>query len=119
MNVLHPNFQNMLAVNQIRDYLEMGICDKPAETNGAYAQYMQDARVNRICASIDEVRETVKAEIAQINGQMSAILFEVRRTKDSINGHLRSISDTLRNVGYNEYIALKESSVSAYLRRID
>ncbi len=136
MNVLHPNFQNMLAVNQIRDYLEMGICDKLEGANGAYAQYMQDVRAKRICASIDELRETVKAGISQMKGQMSAILFEVGRTNDSINAmnasissglssmeetnaRLRNISDTLRNVGHNEYIALKESNVSAYLRRID
>lgn len=150
MNVLHPNSQNMLAVNQIRDYLEMGICDRLEGTNGAYAQYMQDVRANRICASIDELRETVKRGIAQINGKMSALLFEMRSTNDSINamnasigsglsfmrqaiingqtnqraalneanGHLRNISDTLRDVGHNEYIALKESNVSAYLRRI-
>lgn len=92
MNVLHPSFQNMIAVNQIREYLEMGICDELEGTNGAYALYMQDVRANRICKSIDDLRQTVQEGFSEMKGKMSAVMAELRRTNANIDAMNTSIN---------------------------
>lgn len=98
MNVLHPSFQNVIAVNRIRDYLEMGICDRLEGANGAYAQYMQDVRVNRICKSVDELRQTVEKGFNEIKGKLSAFMVEMRRTNANIDALNANISSEFSNM---------------------
>lgn len=127
MNVLHPNFQNMIAANQIREYLEMGICDELEGTNGAYALYMQDVRANRICESIDDLRQTVQEGFNEVKGKMSAVMAELRRTNaniDALNTSInsgfsdmqRAISEGQEKFNANQQASLNEAN--GYLRSI-
>ena len=127
MNILHPNFQNMIAVNQIREYLEMGICDELEGTNGAYALYMQDVRANRICESIDDLRQTVQEGFNEVKGKMSAVMAELRRTNaniDALNTSInsgfsdmqRAISEGQEKFNANQQASLNEAN--GYLRSI-
>ena len=127
MNVLHPSFQNMIAANQIREYLEMGICDELEGTNGAYALYMQDVRANRICESIDDLRQTVQEGFNEVKGKMSAVMAELRRTNaniDALNTSINSgfsdmqnaISEGQKKFNANQQASLNEAN--GYLRSI-
>ena len=127
MNVLHPSFQNMIAANQIREYLEMGICDELEGTNGAYALYMQDVRANRICESIDDLRQTVQEGFNEVKGKMSAVMAELRRTNaniDALNTSInsgfsdmqRAISEGQEKFNANQQASLNEAN--GYLRSI-
>lgn len=127
LNILHPNFQNMIAVNQIRDYLEMGICDQLEGTDGAYALYMQDVRANRVCESIDVLKQTVEKGIDEVKGKMSAFMVELRRTNaniDAMNASLnsgfsdmqRAISEGQEKFNANQQASLNEAN--GYLRSI-
>ena len=127
MNVLHPSFQNMIAANQIREYLEMGICDELEGTNGAYALYMQDVRANRICKSIDDLRQTVQEGFNEMKGKMSAIMAELRRTNaniDALNTSInsgfsdmqRAISEGQKAFNAGQQAGLNEAN--GYLRNI-
>ena len=127
MNVLHPSFQNMIAANQIREYLEMGICDELEGTNGAYALYMQDVRANRICKSIDDLRQTVQEGFNEVKGKMSAVMAELRRTNaniDALNTSInsgfsdmqRAISEGQEKFNANQQASLNEAN--GYLRSI-
>lgn len=127
MNVLHPSFQNMIAANQIREYLEMGICDGLEGTNGAYALYMQDVRANRICESIDDLRQTVQEGFNEVKGKMSAVMAELRRTNaniDALNTSInsgfsdmqRAISEGQEKFNANQQASLNEAN--GYLRSI-
>lgn len=127
MNVLHPSFQNMIAANQIREYLEMGICDELEGTNGAYALYMQDVRANRICESIDDLRQTVQEGFSEMKGKMSAVMAELRRTNaniDAMNASInsgfsdmqRAISEGQKAFNAGQQAGLNEAN--GYLRSI-
>lgn len=141
--ILHPTFQNMLAVNQIREYMEMGVCVELEGPNGAYALYLQDIRANRICDSIDELRKSVDSGFAQVAASHSLLLQELRTTKAHISAmhssldmglvniqrliqgnrasllqasnHLEKINATLKDAAHNEYIAMKAAKVEGYL----
>ena len=153
-NMIHSNFHNMIAVTQIRDYLDMKICEQLEGPTGAYSQYLNDVRANRICGSIAQLEDTMKKGFSQMYAAQASIMRAIRETNSSIsemstslnsslsnmqqnlldaqrasadqmqahlsqaNQHLSSINSTLNNAAYNEYIALKETSASAYLRRI-
>lgn len=153
-NLIHPNFHKMVAVTQIRDYLDMKICEQLEGPTGAYAEYMKDVRANRICESISQLEDTMKKGFSQLYAAQASILRAISATNASLsemntqlnsslsnmqqsllsaqrasadqmqshlsqaNQHLSNINRTLSNAAYNEYIALKETSASAYLRRI-
>ena len=128
LNILHPNFQNMIAVNQIRDYLEMGICDQLEGKDGAYALYMQDVRANRVCESIDVLKKTVEKGIDEVKGKMSAFMVELRRTNaniDAMNASLNSgfsdmqmaISKAQQSINNGQQASLNEAN--GYLRKIN
>lgn len=97
-NVIHPTFQNMLAVNQIREYLEMGICCELEGPNGAYAVYMNDVRANRVCNSIEELRETIEQGFSRMVGVMSSFVGELRETNARISTMNSSLTQSLHNV---------------------
>ncbi len=90
-DILHVSFRNMVAVNQIREYLDMGICDVLEGPTGAYAKYMKDVRINRICTSIDELKRNLMHALNQIAMNQSILVSEMRKTNENINQMQASI----------------------------
>lgn len=90
-DVLHVSFRNMVAVNQIREYLDMGVCDALEGPTGAYSQYLQDVRVNRICTSIDELKRSLLHALNQIAMNQSILVSEMRKMNENINQMQASI----------------------------
>lgn len=111
MNVLHVAFRNMIAVNQIRDYLEMGICNELEGANGAYALYMQDVRANRICASIEELRKSVEKGFENMMQTMAGVMAELMKTNSAIRGMRTAIESGiggLQRLIYDEQASANE-----------
>lgn len=111
MNVLHVAFRNMIAVNQIRDYLEMGICNELEGTNGAYALYMQDVRANRICASIEELRKSVEKGFKNMVQTMAGVMAELMKTNSAIGDMSAAIESGisgLQRLIYDEQASANE-----------
>ena len=142
-STLHPHFQNIMAVNHMREYIDFGICSELEGPNGAYAVYMNDVRTNRICSSIDELRNSVESGFSQIADSHSALMQELRVTQNHIaamnsslamgldniqsliqsnqasisvaNDYLNNINQTLKDAAHNEYITMKAAKVEGYL----
>lgn len=95
LGILHERFHNSLAVHQLREYFDMGVCDSLEGSGGAIAQFLMDIRTNRICGSIDELRTAVETGMQTIISNQGHILREVRETNDRITSMGNAISSQL------------------------
>lgn len=140
---IHPNFQNMVAAYQIRDYLSTGICDELTGPHGAYAQYMNDVRASRICDSIDQLRESMEesfsrlqdaviGELSNIHGRLDNLSYDIQRGFNALhaqnaqnqqilernfaiaNQHLANIETCAAVTAHNQYIANRMRGIDAY-----
>ena len=95
-NILHHSFRNMIAVNQIREYIEMGVCSELEGPNGAYAQYLLDIRTNRICGSIEDLKKVISSSLSQIISSQSALMKELK----AVNINISNAATTLNHQFY-------------------
>lgn len=109
--VLHTSFRNIVAVNQLRDYLEMGISDRLEGSNGLYAQYLMDVRTDRICGSIKELQQALERGMSRITGSMNSLTVAVRETNSRISAMDRSLNSSLNNM-QNSLIAAQNASAA-------
>lgn len=100
--IIYPTFQNTIAVHQIRQYLEMGICDKLEGSEGAYAEYMKDVRTSRICDSIEALEEAVVHSLNTIATNQHLLYREMHRVNENItslqgsmDGGLQKLNDEI------------------------
>ena len=110
-NVLHASFRNIVAVNQLRDYLEMGISDRLDGSNGLYAQYLMDVRTDRICGSIKELQQALERGVSRITGSMNSLTVAVRETNSRISAMNNSLNTSLNNM-QNNLIAAQNASAA-------
>ena len=96
--VLHTSFRNIVAVNQLRDYLEMGISDRLEGSNGLYAQYLMDVRTDRICGSIKELQTALERGVSRIAGSMNSLTMAVRETNSRISAMDNSLNASLNHM---------------------
>lgn len=96
--IIHDRFRNIVAVNQIREYLEMGVCDSLEGPNGALALYYQDLRAERICGSIDDLKKAMVNAIEHLNSSMSGLIHEVRTTNSNIRALESSLGEGLSHI---------------------
>lgn len=144
-NILYEGYKHdIVALYSIREYLKMGICETLEGANGAYAQYLNDVRTQRICSSIDELRQDVLSAISQLQTNLLSQLKVINNNieyigagiKDSIDSlqeiqklsardferHLRNANQSLEKIQHgtalialNQYIANRMAGVDAYL----
>lgn len=104
--VIYPTFRNVVAVNQIRDYLKMGMCEGLEGTYGAYSCYMEDVRTQRICGTLQEVKASIVRAIgmaaAQITSAISssyqALTRELSMTNENISAMSGQITQRLGSI---------------------
>lgn len=109
--ILHTSFRNIVAVNQLRDYLEMGISDRLEGSNGLYAQYLMDVRTDRICGSIRELQQALERGVSRITGSMNSLTVAVRETNSRISALDRSLNTSLNNM-QSSLIAAQNASAA-------
>ncbi|MBE5777716.1 MAG: hypothetical protein E7331_00090 [Clostridiales bacterium] len=94
-NIIYPSFREIIAVNQIREYLDMGICDTLEGSTGAYSQYMQDVRISRVCTSIIEMKKQLTEAI---HSSQNLLLSEMRSTNERLEKMNSSLSTSLSSL---------------------
>lgn len=116
-NIIHASFRNMIAANQIREYIDMGICDGLEGSNGAYAQYLLDVRTDRICNSIEDLKKNMLNALNQIALTQSMMLSEMRRTNENLTSIQSSIDQGIASI--QQQINRAQQSAETQLGRID
>lgn len=95
MNILHPSCQNLIAAYQIREYLQMGICDTLDGPTGAYAQYMNDVRTARICNSITDLKRSLTSALHSLQ---STLVHELRTVDSNLSGLRSDMSASMNDL---------------------
>ena len=96
--VIYERFRNIIAVNQIREYLEIGVCNALEGENGAYALYFQDIRTEKICNSIHELRKALESAINNLAISQSRLVYEMRQTNANLQLLNEGISKSLDGI---------------------
>lgn len=83
---IYPKFQNMIAIAQIYDYIASGIAFELEGPGGAYSQYMQDVRTERVRESIDVLRQEMSSKLDQIYKMQYVMCNQLREVNDQLQG---------------------------------
>lgn len=110
MNILYPSFRNLIAAYQIREYLQMGICETLDGPTGAYAQYMLDVRTERICTSIKDLKDSL---VSAIHSLQSTLVHELRVINTNIDEISHSLDENFNKL--NTSIVSMQNATSAQL----
>ena len=102
-NLIHPKYQNFLAVSQIYDYIDTGRCDKLEGPDGAYNIFEFELRMNTIISDLrviqqklDEVislQHSICAALHSLNSTLGAISSQLDSIQGSINANTMAIND--------------------------
>ncbi len=137
--------RGIIAAHSILDYLEMGICTELEGRDGAFAQFLEDVRVNKICSKLDDVVDAVNNLSRSVQGMTNAILSaqaslceEIRQTRNRLDSFasdvhadmerianqndlrqssLDKLNSTQTAIVWNQYIAAQKMGISAGMRR--
>ena len=112
--ILHPNFCNIVAVNQLRDYLDMGIADQLDGNNGLYAQYLLDVRTQRICDSLEDLKSALERGLSGIASAMYSLSSSVKETKSAINAMETSLTANMSSM--QQSITAAQNATSAQMQ---
>ena len=112
--ILHPNFCNIVAVNQLRDYLDMGIADQLDGNNGLYAQYLLDVRTQRICDSLEDLKRALQRGLSGIASAMYSLSSSVKETKSAINAMETSLTANMSSM--QQSLTAAQNATSAQMQ---
>lgn len=100
-NILYPTFRGLIPVTQIYEYIASGICFELTGPNGAYAQYMNDVRTNRIVHKLDQLERSILYRLDQIISNQYTLITgiqESNRVLSELDAGISSISNQVCNV---------------------
>lgn len=101
-DIIWKSFRNLVAVSQLYQYCAMGMCDGLEGPHGAYEQYTQDLRTNKITDSIATMQTAV---VSTINGMRSdlnrfgnVLIDEIREVNTGISNLKNSLDQANENI---------------------
>lgn len=83
-NIIHEPFRSMIAVNQIYEYLYVGVCNALEGADGAYAMYYNDIRTARICGGIQELKSAMQRGLSKLMASQNTMCQLLSDTNNSI-----------------------------------
>lgn len=83
-NIIHEPFRSMVAVNQIYEYLYVGVCNALEGADGAYAMYYNDIRTARICDGIQELKTAMQRGLNKLMASQNTMCQLLSDTNNSI-----------------------------------
>lgn len=93
--IIYQTFHNLIAAYQIREYLQMGICEELEGPNGAYAMYMNDVRTARVCDSISDLKKSLTSAIRSLQG---TLVQELRIVNSNLAEMQGSLSNSMQGI---------------------
>ena len=128
LKLIHPKYQNLLALATIAEYFETGRCTTLAGPDGAYNLYESELRANRIIAQLDQVLDSLESikqnqytaycmlsqisrETAAISSQLTTAITSI----DAISQHTAAIAETNELIAYNTAKTAHYSRINAEL----
>lgn len=112
INVVHPKYQNMVAMCSIYEYFETGRCTSLKGADGAYNMYEAELRQNLIIGRLD----TIIKKLDTIKNNQYTLYCELRETNrilQSISQEVASISSATDSIASSAYLISRQSSITA------
>lgn len=121
--IIHPKYQNFVAVASIYEYFDTGRCSSLEGRDGAYNIYEWESRTDKIVAKLDQVLEkldqiqnaqfTLYSAIMESQEQSNALIFETMKGIQSFSEKtdlkLSKIVENGKLLSYNAQIAVKSA----------
>ncbi len=121
LNVIHPKYQNMIAVTTMLEYLESGRCLSLTGPHGAYDTYSYEekqniiiGRLDTVISMLDEIRQTQRALYDAIQ-ESNAIAADICGQAQRIAEANRDIADNTALIAYNTSVIRQNTEISAYI----
>lgn len=122
--VVHPKYRTLPAICTFIDYFDTGICTGFDGPDGAYARYEMEARMNRICTSLENIERkmdvvianqyTLNRSIQETNGQISRLDQSIDRFADNCASNMREMRDAVTGVTQHVANVEKNSAAAAW-----
>ncbi len=93
-NLIHPKYQNFLAVAQIYDYLDTGRCDRLEGPEGAYNIFEFELRMNTIISDLRVIQQKLD-EVIEIQYSICSALRGISATLGAMSSQLDSIQGSI------------------------
>ena len=98
--IIHPKYQNIVAMAQIYEYFDTGRCTELEGPNGAYNLYESELRANIIIDNLSEIA----TQLQVFNRNMSTLtnsILETNKLLSSMKGSLERIEANTTLTAYN------------------
>lgn len=105
-NIIHPKYQNIVAMAQIYEYFDTGRCTELEGPNGAYNLYESELRANIIIDNLSEIA----TQLQVFNRNMSTLTNSIAET----NNLLFSMKNSLDKIEANTALAAYNTKSTAY-----
>ncbi len=115
--IIYPKFRNMMAVNQLLEYIEMGMCTELGGPHGAYAKYMDDLHTEQICGSIGQLEQAVRRGFSAVLTLQARTVECLQATQRQIAGLGEGIQRDLRQM--QQQIRISDEHTQASLADIN
>jgi len=99
-DVVYGSYRGLIPVTQIYEYIASGICCELTGPNGAYAQYLNDIRADRIIGKLDQVEKAMVSRLDQMLVNQHALIMGIQETNRILSGienEMNAISDQICN----------------------
>ena len=83
-NIIHEKFRAMVAVTQIYEYLDVGVCNALEGADGAYAMYYNDIRTEKICNGIQQLKTAMEIGLGKLMASQNTMCQLLSDTNNSI-----------------------------------
>lgn len=83
-NIVHEKFRSVVAVTQIYEYLNVGMCNSLEGDHGAYAMYSNGIRTDKLCDGIRELKSAIERGVSRIAASQSTMCQLLSDTNNSI-----------------------------------
>lgn len=83
-NIIHEKFRAMVAVTQIYEYLDVGVCNALEGADGAYAMYYNDIRTEKICNGIQQLKTAMEKGLGKLMASQNTMCQLLVDTNNSI-----------------------------------
>lgn len=99
MNIIYDSYRGQVATAYMYDYVASGMCPGLEGSDGAYAQYVNDIRAQRIVASIEDMRDVMKQGFAAVLSMQNTMCNQLSSCMQILGSMDRSMASINNNVG--------------------
>ncbi len=129
-NIIYPDFQGLVPVSYLYKYIASGIAEQLEGPTGAYAQYLNDERANKICKKLDDLSmqlsKIIQLQKTQISilGNINQTLINIEKAVNLTNDSIQQMNSSIRNltqrqVEANEYLNKISHQLTAIASSVD